>query len=63
MTYMKNIFINNAKELDIVMPMYYLLQYSNNYAMTWVSLWIYYRDEVNDSADKNNDANNFRINK
>ena len=30
--------------------------------MTSRSLWNYYRDEVNDSADENNDANNFRIN-
>ena len=30
--------------------------------MTSGSLWNYYRDEVNDSANENNDANNFRIN-
>ena len=24
--------------------------------------WIYYRDGINDSANENNDANNFRIN-
>ena len=26
------------------------------------SLWNYYRDEVNDSANENNDGNNYRIN-
>ena len=30
--------------------------------MTSVSFWKYYRDEVNDSANENNDADNFRIN-
>ena len=29
--------------------------------MTSGSLWNYYRDEVNDSANENNDGNNFRI--
>ena len=44
------------------MPMYNLLENSNSYPMTSGSLWNYYRDEVNDSAKENNDANNFRIN-
>ena len=30
--------------------------------MTSESLWNYHRDEVNDSANWNNDANNYRIN-
>ena len=30
--------------------------------MTSVSFWNYYRDEVNDSANENNDADDFRIN-
>ena len=42
--------------------MYNLLEYSNDRSMTSGNLWNYYRDEVNDSADENNDANNFRIN-
>ena len=44
------------------MPMWNLLEYSDNYSMTSGSLWNYYRDAVNDSANENNDANNFRIN-
>ena len=44
------------------MPMYDLLEYSDNYSMTSRNLWNYYRDEVNDSANANNDANNYRIN-
>ena len=35
--------INNAEDVDVVMPMYYLLEYSKNYRKTR-SLWNYYRD-------------------
>ena len=55
-------FIDNAEDLDIIMLIYNLLEYSNNYSMILRKLWNYYRDEVNDSDDENNDANNFRIN-
>ena len=34
-----NTFIENAEDLDIVMPMYNLLEYSNNYSRTSISLW------------------------
>ena len=34
-----------------------LLEYNNNYSITSGSLWNYYRDEVNDDADKNDVAN------
>ena len=44
------------------MPMYNLLEYSDNYPKTSRSLWNYYRDEINYSANENNDANNYRIN-
>ena len=57
-----NTFIGNAEDLDIVMPMYNLLEYSGNYSMTSGSLWNYYRDEINDSANENKCANNYRIN-
>ena len=46
------IFIGNAENIDIVMPMYKLLKYSNNYSSTSGSLWNYYRDEVNNSANQ-----------
>ena len=39
--------IDNAEDLDIVMPMYNLLEYSKNYRKTTGSLWNYYRDEPN----------------
>ena len=41
--------INNAKDIDIVMPMYNLIQYSDNYSKTSGNLWKYYKDEPNDN--------------
>ena len=40
--------VDNAKDIDIVMPMYNLIEYSNNYAKTSGSLWQYYRDDSKD---------------
>ena len=40
--------IDNAEDLDVVMPMYNLLQYSKDYRKTTGSLWNYYRDELSD---------------
>ena len=37
--------IDNAKDMDIVMPMYNLIEYRDNYAKTTGSLWQYFRDE------------------
>ena len=45
---MNNVLIDNAEDLDIVMPMYNLLEYSKNYRKTTGSLWNYYRDEPKD---------------
>ena len=41
--------VDNAKDIDIVMPMYNLIEYSHNYAKTTGSLWQYFRDEPNDN--------------
>ena len=41
--------VDNAKDIDIVMPMYNLIEYSGNYAKTSGSLWQYYRDEPNNN--------------
>ena len=41
--------VYNTKDIDIVMPMYNLIEYSNNCAKTSGSLWQYYRDESNDN--------------
>ena len=37
--------IDNTEDLDVVMLMYNLLEYSKNYRKTTGSLWNYYRDE------------------
>ena len=57
-----NTFIDNVEDLDTVMPMYNLLEYSGDYSMTWGRLWNYFRDEINDSVNENNDAGNYRMN-
>ena len=55
-----NTFVDNAEDFDIVMMMYNLLEYSDNYFMTSGSLWNYYRDEVNGAV--NEIVDNRRIN-
>ena len=40
--------IDNAEDLDVVMPKYNLFEYSKNYRKTTGSLWNYYRDEPSD---------------
>ena len=42
-----NVLIGNLEDLDAVMPMYNLLEYSKNYWKRTSSLWNYYRDEPN----------------
>ena len=46
--------IEDADDLDIVIPMYNLLKYSKNYRKAIGSLYNYYRDELSDDADDNN---------
>ena len=46
--------IDNAEELDVVMLMYNLLQYSKNYKKITSSLWNYCRDETSSGTDANN---------
>ena len=50
--------IEDADDLDIVMPMYNLLGYSKNCRKTIGSLYNYYRDELNNHAHLVNFANN-----
>ena len=47
--------IDNAEDLDVVMLMYNLLEYSHNYSMTLGRLWNYYRDKIDD-VDVNDSA-------
>ena len=59
------VLVENAEDLDIVMPMYNLLEYSKNYSKTSASLWNYYRDELavatNDNIDPNRKCNQFKV--
>ena len=36
---------DNAKDIDVGMPIYNLVEYYNNYSQIWESLWQYYRDK------------------
>ena len=46
---LNNTEIDNAKDIDIVMPLYNLIEYSDNYSKTSESLWQYYKNEPNDN--------------
>ena len=54
MTKINNEFIEDADDLDIVIPMYNLLEYSKNYRKTIGSLYNYSRDELSDDNNPNN---------
>ena len=43
--------VDNPKDINIVMPMYNLIEYSDNYAKTSGSLWQYFRDEPDDDLE------------
>ena len=44
--------IDDAADLDLVMPMYNLIQYSSNQSETTRGLWFYFKDEAtNFNAD------------
>ena len=49
MSRIHNADIDNAHDIDIVMPMYNLIEYSDNYSKTSGSLWQYYKDDPNDN--------------
>ena len=51
-----NVLIDNAEDLDILMPMYNLLESSNNYSKATGSLWNYYKDEPNNPPRNNYNA-------
>ena len=52
---------DNAKDLDVVMPMYDLIEYSNNYSKASGSLWHYCKDDPNDNII-NSESFEFKIN-
>ena len=49
--------LDNDKDIDIVMPMYNLIEYSNNYAKTSGSLWRYCKDIP--ARNNNNETEEF----
>ena len=48
--------IYNSEELDVVMPMYHLLEYSKNYRRTTDSLWNYHRDKPSNPISSNSES-------
>ena len=46
----------NAEDLDVVMLMYNLLEYSKNYKKTTGSLWNFYRDEPSNPLSLNSES-------
>ena len=53
--------MDDAQKIDIVMPMYNLIEYSYAYLKTSGSLWQYYRAEP--ALDNNNNITDFSANK
>ena len=51
--------VDEAKDLDVVMPMYNVIEYGNNYAITPGSLWQYQKDSPNDDIT---DSESFKFN-
>ena len=48
--------INNAEDLDVVMPKYNSFEYSKNYRKTTGSLWNYYRDQPSNPLSANSES-------
>ena len=48
---MNEIFVDNAEHTNIAMPMYNLIDYSDNYSDTSGSLWQFKRDEIEGDVD------------
>ena len=49
MSRINNTDIDTAQDVDIVMLMYKLIEYSHNYSKKSGRLWQYYKDEPNDN--------------
>ena len=54
--------VDNAKDINIVMPMYNLIEYCDNYSKTYRRLWQYCKDipTVNDHGTNTTDSFNFK---
>ena len=49
-------FVDDAEHINIAMPMYNLIEYSDNYSDTSGSLWQFKRDEIGGDDDLTVDA-------
>ena len=56
-TEINDIFVAYADFINITMPMYSLIEYSDNYSDTSGSLWNFKRDEIDNNAYVTNDNN------
>ena len=54
--------IDNAEDLDVLMPMYNLIEYSKNYRKTAGSFWNYYRDEPSNPLSSNSESFKYKTN-
>ena len=52
--------LDDAQDIDIVMPMYNLIENGDVYSKQSESLWLYFRDEPN--LDNNNNITDFPAN-
>ena len=50
-------FVDEATHINIAVPMYNLIEYSDNYSDTSGGLWQFKRDEIINKADVTNDNN------
>ena len=48
--------MDNTEDLDVVMPVYNLLEYSKNYRKATGSLWNYYRDEPSNPLSSDSES-------
>ena len=68
-TEINNTQIDDAQKIDLIMPMYNLIEYSDAYFKTSGSLWQYYRDEpaldnnniIIDFPDENSNSDSFEF--
>ena len=61
-TAVNNTQVDDAQDIDIVMPMYNLMEYSDAYSKTSGSSWQYYRDEPALDNNNNNNSTTFPAN-
>ena len=48
--------MDNTEDIDVVMPIYNLLEYSKNYRKATGSLWNYYRDEPSNPLSSDSES-------